>query len=128
MQSGTTGINTVRIYSPIKQVKDQDPTGQFIRQYVPELAGVPDEHIAEPHKMTLSQQSKAGCQIGINYPTPIVEHAVAYKAARERTYAVRRKEEAKLEAKRVVEKHGSRKQATQPPKTARTSPRKSGTS
>ncbi|MEM7313178.1 MAG: FAD-binding domain-containing protein, partial [Planctomycetota bacterium] len=30
MQSGTTGINALRIYSPIKQVVDQDPDGEFI--------------------------------------------------------------------------------------------------
>ena len=128
MQSGTTGINTVRIYSPIKQVKDQDPTGKFIRQYVPELAAVPDEHIAEPHKMTLSQQSKAGCLIGTNYPSPIVEHSVAYKAARQRMYAVRRKDEAKSEAKRVVKKHGSRKRTTKKSKPTKTRQRKSSTS
>ena len=118
MQSGTTGINTVRIYSPIKQVKDHDPTGVFIRQFVPELAAVPDEHIAEPHKMTLTQQSQFGCSIGTAYPAPVVEHTAAYKAARERMYAVRRKDEAKTEATRVVKKHGSRKQTTK--KTNRT--------
>ncbi|MEM6779262.1 MAG: FAD-binding domain-containing protein [Planctomycetota bacterium] len=111
MQSGTTGINTVRIYSPIKQVKDQDPQGHFIRQYVPELASVPDKHLAEPHKMTLAEQSKAGCWIGTQYPAPVVDHLVAYKEARERIYAVRGKNEARLEAKQVVKKHGSRKRS-----------------
>ena len=40
MQSSTTGINSVRIYSPIKQVIDQDPNGDFIRRWVPGT-GVP---------------------------------------------------------------------------------------
>jgi deoxyribodipyrimidine photo-lyase len=109
MQSGTTGINTVRIYSPIKQVKDQDPKGDFIRSYVPELAEVPAEHIAEPHKMPLSTQSKVGCRIGKDYPKPIVEHGLAYRTARERIYAVRLGENARSDAKRVLRKHGSRK-------------------
>lgn len=109
MQSGTTGINTVRIYSPIKQVQDQDPGGQFIRRYVPELARVPDQYIAEPHKMPMSQQFSASCVIGTNYPKPIVEHQVAYKLARDRIYAVRRQESARAEAQQVVTKHGSRK-------------------
>ncbi len=37
MQSGSTGINTMRVYSVTKQGKDQDPQGTFIRRYVPEL-------------------------------------------------------------------------------------------
>jgi deoxyribodipyrimidine photo-lyase len=111
MQSGTTGINTIRIYSPIKQVKDQDPSGESIRHFVPELDRVPEQYLAEPHKMPLSVQSKVGCVVGKDYPPPIVDHAVAYRAARERMYAVRRTSEAKQEAGRVLRKHGSRKKA-----------------
>ena len=53
MQSGTTGINTIRIYNPIKQSIDQDPNGEFIKKWVPELASVPNELIHEPWKLTL---------------------------------------------------------------------------
>ncbi|MDG2383324.1 MAG: deoxyribodipyrimidine photo-lyase/cryptochrome family protein [Pirellulaceae bacterium] len=109
MQSGTTGINTVRIYSPIKQVIDQDPTGVFIREYVPELRDVPDKHIAEPHKMTLSTQSRVGCLLGKQYPYPIVTHTTAFRAAREKIYAVKREPEAQDDARRVFQRHGSRK-------------------
>jgi deoxyribodipyrimidine photo-lyase len=49
MQSGVTGINTVRIYSPEKQVLDQDPKGVFIRRWVPELQNIPDEYLAQPY-------------------------------------------------------------------------------
>ncbi len=112
MQSGTTGINTLRIYSPIKQVKDQDPTGKFIREYLPELANVPDEFIAEPHKLPISTQDKLGCVIGTHYPPPIVEHAVAYRRAKERIYAIRKRQDAQQEARRVVKKHGSRKRSS----------------
>ena len=45
MQSGTTGINTIRIYNPVKQGLDQDPTGVFTRRWVPELAPVPDSFL-----------------------------------------------------------------------------------
>lgn len=112
MQSGTTGINTIRIYSPIKQVKDQDPSGEFIRDFVPELDRVPEQYMAEPHKMPLSTQSKVGCLIGKDYPRPVVDHAIAYRAAREKMYAIRRTDEARQEASRVLRKHGSRKRGT----------------
>ena len=59
MQAGTTGINTVRIYSPAKQVLDQDPKGVFIRRYCPELEAVPDEFLAEPQRMPLAVQRRA---------------------------------------------------------------------
>ncbi|MEM8836309.1 MAG: deoxyribodipyrimidine photo-lyase/cryptochrome family protein [Planctomycetota bacterium] len=109
MQSGVTGINTVRIYSPAKQVRDQDPTGVFIRAWVPELASIDDAHLPEPHTMPEMTQRMSGCVIGEDYPAPIVDHATAYREAKERIFAVRRRAETKREAQRVYDKHGSRK-------------------
>ncbi|UCE75935.1 MAG: deoxyribodipyrimidine photo-lyase/cryptochrome family protein, partial [Gammaproteobacteria bacterium] len=43
------------------------------------------------------------------YPAPIVEHASAYREARERIYAVKRSAEARRLAGQVYEKHGSRR-------------------
>jgi len=109
MQSGVTGINTVRIYSPTKQLQDQDPDGVFVRRWVPELARVPDKLLAEPFRMTRAEQGDAGCVIGGDYPAPIVDHKEAVQAAKDRVYAARRTDEAKAEAKRVYEQHGSRR-------------------
>ena len=109
MQSGTTGINTIRIYSPAKQVLDNDPHGLFIRKYVPELADVPDEFLPEPHTMPGMTQHMAGCVIGEHYPAPIVDHKTAYNAAKAAVFATRGKPAAKAEASRVYTKHGSRK-------------------
>ncbi|MEM6454146.1 MAG: FAD-binding domain-containing protein [Acidobacteriota bacterium] len=111
MQSGVTGINTVRIYAPAKQVIDQDPRGAFIRRWVPELAEVPDAYIAEPHTMPALAQKMANCFIGRDYPAPIVDHAAAYAQARDRIFAVRRTSFAREEAVRVYQKHGSRRRA-----------------
>ena len=108
MQSGTTGINSIRIYSPAKQVLDQDPHGDFIRRFVPELARVPTAFLAEPHLMPASMQAEAGCRIGREYPAPVVDHAAAYRQARERMGAIRRTEHARREAQRVYARHGSR--------------------
>ena len=109
MQSGTTGINTVRIYSPVKQVTDHDPSGTFIRQWVPELAEVPDEFLAEPHTMPAMTQHMARCSIGDDYPEPVVDHGTAYRSAKDRVFALRSTAGAQSEADRVQRRHGSRR-------------------
>ena len=109
MQSGTTGINSVRVYSPIKQVTDQDPDGTFIRKWVPELANVPNAYLAEPHTMPVMEQTFAGCRIGDDYPEPIVNHTEAYRLARDKIHSIRKSNGARIEATAVYRKHGSRR-------------------
>jgi deoxyribodipyrimidine photo-lyase len=112
MQSGTTGINTVRVYSPAKQLEDHDPTGEFVRRWVPELSGVPDEYLAEPRTMPALTQAMARCEVGVDYPLPIVEHRAAYARARALVYERRSGSAARAEAQRVYDRHGSRKPTT----------------
>jgi deoxyribodipyrimidine photo-lyase len=109
MQSGTTGINTLRIYSPTKQVRDHDPTGVFVRQWLPELARVPEARLAEPWTMLPDEMRRAACRIGLDYPRPIVDHAEAVAEAKRMLYAVRRTSSARAEAGAIVAKHGSRR-------------------
>ena len=109
MQAGVTGINTVRIYSPAKQVIDQDPTGVFIREWVPELRNVPDEHLPEPNLMPEMTQRFAGCTIGDDYPRPLVDHATAYRHAREVVFRHRGRAEVRNASRAVQRKHGSRR-------------------
>ncbi|MFM8983428.1 MAG: FAD-binding domain-containing protein, partial [Spartobacteria bacterium] len=113
--SGTSGINTVRIYSPAKQALEQDPEGEFIRRWVPELEGVPVSWLSKPEQMPQEIQSRSGCVIGRDYPAPIVEHTLAVKEARDRIAAVRRKTETRAEAKKVFVRHGSRKRPAKRP-------------
>lgn len=108
MQSGTTGINTLRIYSPGKQARDHDPAGTFIRRYVPELEAVPDHYLAEPHTMPPLLQRLIGVRIGRDYPEPIVDHRAAYHLARDRMDEARRTSEAGREARQVLARHGGR--------------------
>jgi deoxyribodipyrimidine photo-lyase len=114
MQSGTTGINTLRMYSPTKQAQDQDPQGQFIRRWLPELARVPLPYLAEPWKMDISVQRMAGCLIGGDYPAPIVDDKTAVKAAKDRLYGLRQSVQARQEARAVQARHGSRKSGLPP--------------
>jgi deoxyribodipyrimidine photo-lyase len=89
MQSGTTGINTLRIYSPAKQARDQDPQGAYIRQWVPEIGTAA-------------------------YPSPIVDERTAVAAAKEKLYGLRQTREAQAEAAAIQHKHGSRKSGLPP--------------
>jgi deoxyribodipyrimidine photo-lyase len=78
-----------RIYNPTLQMRRLDPDGEYVRRYVPELRDVPDELLAEPWTMTEAQQREAGCQIGRDYPAPIVDHAQARREALARYAATR---------------------------------------
>ena len=113
MQSGVTGINTLRIYSPAKQVVDQDPEGDFLRRFCPELEGVPKVYLPEPHRMPESLQRDIGCVVGKDYPSPVVDHREAYAQARKRMGEARKSPGAQAESLRVREKHGSRRRAPQ---------------
>lgn len=100
MQSGTTGINSIRIYNPIKQGMDHDPDGRFIRAWVPELAGMPLEYIHTPWQAPSLMNG---------YPAPIVDEKSARKAAAEKLYSLRKNSDHKAIAREIVSKHGSRK-------------------
>ncbi len=84
MQSGTTGINTFRIYSPSKQALDHDPQSIFVRRWVPEFG------------------TSA-------YPAPIVDERLAVKFAKDQLYGVHDTPKARASASEVLQRHGSRK-------------------
>lgn len=115
MQSGTTGINALRMYSPTKQGLDHDPHGEFIRRWVPELEAVPSEHVHEPWLMPHSVQVTSGCIVGRNYPAPVVDHRTVVAAAKQKLYGLRRQEEARSESRAIVRAHGSRKGSARKP-------------
>ncbi|MGY6534979.1 MAG: FAD-binding domain-containing protein [Pararhodobacter sp.] len=103
MQSGTTGINALRIYNPVKQGLDQDPSGRFIRTWVPELAPVPDAFLHEPWRWP----GAAGF-LGRRYPEPVVDPANAARAAKARLQGPRAAPDFRAEAARVARRHASR--------------------
>ncbi len=113
MQSGVTGINAIRIYSPKKQLLDQDPEGIFVREYVPELARVPNADLAEPHRMPPLLGIELGLKIERDYPAPIVDPEESYALAKAKVFAWRERPEVKRVAQQVMKKHGSRKNRPQ---------------
>jgi deoxyribodipyrimidine photo-lyase len=72
--TGTDSMPGYRIFNPALQSKKFDPDGAYLRLYVPALSTVPANRIHEPHLMTLEEQSRYGCQIGVDYPAPVVDH------------------------------------------------------
>ena len=72
MQAGLTAYHTLRIYNPTMQVQKHDKDGIFIRKWIPELEKIPTNHLAEPWKLTLMEQTFYDTQIGKDYPAPIV--------------------------------------------------------
>ena len=110
MQAGTTGINTTRVYNPIKQARDHDPQGHFVRHWLPALRRVPNEWLFEPWRMPLKLQQKCGVMVGVDIVEPLVNLESATRLAKARVYEVRGRDEVKAAKTAIIEKHGSRKQ------------------
>jgi deoxyribodipyrimidine photo-lyase len=105
MQSGTTGINTIRIYNPLKQGLDHDPEGVFIRRWLPELAAVPPVYLHTPWTMDGRSQAR----LGIDYPAPIVDWDAAAASAREQIWVLRAQQGFAATADAIQQRHGSRR-------------------
>jgi deoxyribodipyrimidine photo-lyase len=73
-----------RMLNPTRQMERFDPDGAYVRRHVPELRDVPDRYVREPWTMPEDVQRAADCRIGTDYPGPIVDHALARRAALER--------------------------------------------
>ena len=71
--SGADAAPYFRIFNPITQAIKFDPKGAFIRQYVPEIANLPDAYLFSPWEAPADTLSAAGVYLGENYPRPIVD-------------------------------------------------------
>ena len=79
--TGTDAAPYFRVFNPIIQARRFDPSGSFIRTWVPELAAVPDEWIHAPWEAGPLELLGHGVELGRDYPHPIVDHAMARRRA-----------------------------------------------
>jgi deoxyribodipyrimidine photo-lyase len=105
MQAGTTGINTVRLYNPVKNSQEHDSEGVFIKKWIPELSAVPVEHIHEPWNMTAMEQTFCGVRIGEDYPLPIVDLQESARLARDKIWGHKKHPAVQQEKKRLLQTH-----------------------
>jgi deoxyribodipyrimidine photo-lyase len=114
MQAGTTGTNSLRMYDPTKQLRDWDPEGTFVRQWVPELANLSTPLLRAPSSMSRSEQQSFGVWIGKDYPAPIVNHVTAVRHAKAKFAERRLAPQFRRDAQQVFERHGSRRRLGRP--------------
>ena len=97
MQAGITGINTLRVYSPAKQLADQDQNLIFVRKWLPELSKISNEDVL-----------KAGNSHIPGYIEPIVDFAAETKLMKDALYSLKKSAENQVEGAKVLRDFGSR--------------------
>jgi deoxyribodipyrimidine photo-lyase len=115
MQAGTMGVNTIRIYNPVKQSIDHDPDGLFIKKWLPSLEKIPVEWIHELWRMPPEEQASVGIEIGKDYPLPIVDIQQTARYARERLWQTKKSTAVQKENKAILKKHTKRKTEKESP-------------
>ena len=70
-----------RIFNPMLQGAKFDPTGAYVRRFVPELAALPAEFIHQPWAAPMDVLMSAAVTLGRDYPHPVVAHGKAREAA-----------------------------------------------
>jgi len=79
--TGTDAAPYFRVFNPISQSRKFDRTGEYVREWVPELANLDDSLVHAPWEGSPLDLAAAGVVLGDSYPHPIVDHAMARERA-----------------------------------------------
>lgn len=132
MQAGTTGINTTRVYNPVKQAQEQDPHGVYVRHWLPWMRAVPDSWLFEPWRMPLPMREKLGLAGGQDLtpsdlagalPLPLVDLDQASREAKARLHARRADPRVRAAKAEILRRHASRDPAGWSARLASDTPR-----
>lgn len=111
MQSGTTGINTTRVYNPVKQAQDHDPHGHFVKRWLPRMRHVPQAWVFHPWLMPTSLRSHEG--VALDIIEPLVDLATTMRESKNKLHQRRQHPSVKAVKQQVIDKHASRKRPQQ---------------
>jgi deoxyribodipyrimidine photo-lyase len=105
MQSGTTGVNTIRVYNPVKNSLEHDPGAEFISQWLPELSALPIAFRHQPWLMTEIDEMLYNFKLGRDYPLPIIDLQSELRKNVDALWKLRKDELVKAENVRIIRTH-----------------------
>ena len=105
MQAGETGINTLRIYNPVKNGMEHDPEGNFVLQWIPELHKLPKRFLHTPWEITPMESTLYDFNLGQDYPAPIVDIEKTRERASQTLWNLQKNSLVRKESKRILNRH-----------------------